>query len=237
VKHTLQLSTAMGIATIFALLWFALWLVPFRPAPPPGAPAPAARPAAFLNTEIQDQQGLKSPALFALPSKKGFSGGFPEAGINLLMPSGEAGAGSLLPESSLREPEPPRYVARKPAERESPDQVSLQEAIPELKMELPAPATRPMSSVLQPKKIALFLSPELQTRTDEPLELKLSGTLPPSVRVYLGIRPDGTVDQVLFGTPVENSALAGAIRKLRFKPAARRTDSWLDLRFTPGGTS
>ena len=109
--------------------------------------------------------------------------------------------------------------------------------MPQLKRDLPAPGARPTAIIQQPDRIALFLSPELQARADEPPQLTVSGILPASVRIHLGIRPDGTVDQVLFETPVENEALAGAVRQLRFKPAAVRTDSWLDLRFTPGGES
>ena len=237
-KNRLQFSPAMGLALLCALLWFALWLIPFRPAPPQATGTTAPRPAAILPGAAGRMPEIRSPALFALPSKKGFSGAFPDAHIDLLTSSAGTDTNRLLPESVLsgQPGNLPRYLPRQPIVRQIPDQMALQEAIPELKENLPVPGTRLTFSAPQPQRIALFPSPKLKNRADEPLRLELPGALPPSVRIHLGIRPDGTVDQVLFDTPVENEALAGAIRKLRFKPAAGRTDSWLDLRFTPGGT-
>ncbi|HKL22500.1 MAG TPA: hypothetical protein VJ904_11890 [Tichowtungia sp.] len=238
-KPSPQLTPAFAAAVFCALLWFALWLIPFRPATPQTARTAVPRPAGILPGAADRTPEVRSPVLFALPAEKGFSGTFPQAHINGLISPGETNTIRPLPDPGLTEHPAgrPRYLPRTPVERKVPDQVALQEAIPEIKQDLPAPGTRSTFSVPQPERIALFLSPELQKRTDKPLTLDLPGTLPPSVRIHLGIRPDGTVDQVLFDQPVENKALAGAIRKLRFTPAAGRTDSWLDLRFTPGGSS
>lgn len=236
-KRPSHLNPAFAAAIFCALLWFALWLIPFSPEPRQTVRASVRPPAAFLPGAADSMPNLRSPALFALPSEKGFSGTFPESRVNRLIPSGETAAANPFPETPDGPSEEPRYLSRKPAERASPDETALQEAMPEIKADLPVPGSRPTAPVPQPEGITLFLSPELQKRTEQMPQLTVPGTLPPSVRIYLGIRPDGTVDQVLFDTPVENKALAGAVRKLRFKPAAGRTDSWLDLRFTPGGTS
>jgi hypothetical protein len=156
------------------------------------------------------------------------------------MPSAESDPSSPLSELNADSLELPGnqgdYLARMPAEQEVPDQISLQEAMPQLKEDLPVPGARPAAVIPQPKRIALFFSPELQARIDAPPQLNLSGALPSSVRIDLGVRPDGTVDQVLFDAPVKNTALAGAIRQWRFAPAPTRTDNRLDLRFTPGGS-
>jgi len=242
VKHRLQFNPTMGIALVCALLWFALWLVPFHPAPLHENRPPARPSTAFRPDGVKTFRRLRSPALFALPSEQGFSGDFPKDRINLFVPAnGTNNVDNTLPEtrisSSTQPDNQPFYLPRSPVERAEPDQISLQEPMPQPKMDLPAPGAHPTAIILQPDRIALFLSPELLARVDAPPQLTVPGILPTSVRIHLGIRPDGTVDQVLFETPVENEALAGTVRQLRFKPAAVRTDSWLDLRFTPEGDS
>ena len=232
-KHRLQLNPALVAAFVCALLWFALWLIPFRPVPPQTTHPSARPPIAVLPAGTESTSELQSPALFALPSKRGFSGEFPESHMNLLIPSSGTDTNIPLPESGIRpsgEPEElSRYLTRSPAERTSPDQISLQEAMPELKADLPVPGARPLTPVPQPERIALFLSPEIQNRADEPPQLNVSGSLPPFVRIHLGIRPDGTVDQVLFDTPVENEALA-ALRSARRRDAIRTPPSVVDMR-------
>lgn len=236
-NNRLQFNPAFTGALVCALLWFALWLMPFHPAPLPKFRPPVHPPATFRPAAANAFRELRSPALFALPSEYGFSGNFPEDQIRLIVPSLQASESKMLTDSHSDSPEnpehPPVYLPRRPIERHAPDQLTLREAVPPLKRDLPVPGIYPAIPVAQPQKIALFLSPELQTRADEPLQLTVPGTLPASVRIYLSIRPDGTVDQAIFEKPVENQALAGAIRRLRFKPAAGRTDGWLDLRFTP----
>lgn len=233
-KFRLQLSPAFAGATACALLWFAVWLIPFRPAAR-GKMTPPVRPAVCLwPGGAETIREIRSPSRFALPSEQGFSGTFPAARINLLVPS----AGTEM-KSRINPPDNPAqdnsYLPRDPIARTQPDPISLLEKIPRLTTDLPMPTVLPASIIPQPPRIALFLSPELQTRSDEPPQLTVPGDLPTSVRIHLGIRPDGTVDQALFETPVQNDALAGAIRRLRFKPDAGRTEGWLELRFTPEG--
>lgn len=232
-KSRLQITSAFAGPLVCALLWFALWLVPFHPTPMRDIRPALCFPVTFQPNAAESLRDLRSPSLFALPSAHGFSGIFPEPHNALITPS-TVTDGNNKPN---RIESQNLYLPRKPKDRKTPDQVSLQEAVPPMKRELPIPAPPPRSPVPQSKGISLFLSPELQARTDNPPQLRVPGTLPDSVRIHLGIRPDGTVDQVLFETPVENRALAGALRRLHFKPAAERTDGWLDLRFIPGEES
>ncbi len=233
-KHRLQLSPAFAAATVCALLWFALWLIPFRPIPLRAILSPTRPAAALCPPDAETTRELRSPTLFALPSEEGFSGTFPTSRINLFVPTTGHAVSNPLPEPRINPADSQyTYLPRAPVTRPEPDQISLREALPRLKTDLPAPGARASSALPQPDRIALFLSPELQTRTDSPLQLTVSGELPSSVRIHLSIRPDGTVDQSIFETPVENETLAGAIRQLRFKPASSRTDGWLELRFTP----
>ncbi len=237
-KHRLQLSPAFAGATACALLWFALWLIPFRPVPLRTMLSPTRPAATFCPAGAETIRELRSPTLFALPSEEGFSGTFPESHINLFVPTAGHDVGDPLPESRINPADSQyTYLPRAPFARPEPDQISLREALPRLKTDLPSPGACLSSAIPQPDRIALFLSPELQTRTNSPLQLKVSGELPTSVRIHLSICPDGIVDQAIFETPVENETLAGAIRQLRFKPASSRTDGWLELRFTPGEDS
>ncbi|MBC8206520.1 MAG: hypothetical protein ISR85_04860 [Kiritimatiellales bacterium] len=237
-KLRLQLTPALVAATVCALLWFAAWLIPFRPTPQREI-IPLIRPAVcFWPGGAETIREIRSPSLFALPSEQGFSGNFPESRINLLVPSAGDIPGIAI-KSRITPPEHPAqnesYLMRNPVVRTQPDTVSLLETIPRLTTDLPFPNVRPASIIPQPDRIALFLSPELRARSDAPPQLAVPGELPASVRIHLSIRPDGTVDQALFETPVQNDALAGAIRQLRFEPATVRTEGWLELRFTPGG--
>jgi len=224
VKQRLQLSPALTAAILCALLWFAFWLIAFHPRPIRKITATVYPAAIFLPAGAEDIREIRSPTLFALPSEQGFSGTFPESHVNLKL--------------SLDQPDQPKfYLPREPADRTPPTQISLLETVPPLQSQLPAPGATHTGSAPRPERIALFFSPSLQVRMPDPVELDLSGTLPPSVRIHLTIRPNGTVEQALFETPVENSTLAGAVRKLRFAPAAEQTSGWLDIRFTAGGDS
>ena len=237
-KFRLQFNPVFRAATVCALLWFAVWLIPFRPTPRREILPPLRPVVRFWPAGAETIREIRSPSLFALPSEQGFSGNFPEARINLLVPSAGDRIGSAI-KSRIKSPDRPAqnefYLLRDPISRTQPDPISLLETIPRLTTDLPLPNVRPASIIPQPARIALFLSPELQARSEKPPQLTVPGELPASVRIHLSIRPDGTVDQALFEDPVQNDALAGAIRQLRFKPAAVRTEGWLELRFTSEG--
>lgn len=212
---------------VCAALWFALWLTAFEVQPirkmlPPTYPA-----ATFLPVGAEKIRKFLTPSLFALPAEQGFSGVFPESRVHM--------------ELSLDQLEPTEqtefYLPHKPVKRAEPDQASLMEVTPIPRSGLPAPGTARIKAAPYPGRIALFLSRELQSRANGPMQLALTGELPTSVRVHIRIQPDGTVDRTLFETPVENKALAGAIRQLQFTPATEQTTGWLEIRFTPGGDS
>lgn len=226
-KTRLKISPALGAALLCAILWFAFWLTAFT-IQPLIKTIPQRHPTAtYLPAGAENTRELLAPTLFALPSAQGFSGVFPETRVHMDLSLNQ-------PEQA---PQPEFYLQYEPTPRTEPDQVSLIETAPIPRAALPAPGTDPIQTAPRPGRIALFLSPELQPRTTEPMHLSISGELPSSVRVSLSVQPDGTVDQAFFETPIENAALAGAIRKLQFKPSATRTDGWLEIRFTPGGDS
>ena len=235
-KLRLQFNPVFGAATVCALLWFAVWLVPFQPTHQREIIPPIRPVVRFWPAGAEAIREIRSPSLFALPSEQGFSGNFPESRINLLVPTAGDTPGTAM--NSRISPTDPSaqnesYLPRNPVAQTQPDPISLLETIPSLTTDLPLPNVRPASIIPQPDRISLFLSPELQARSDKAPQLTIPGELPASVRIHLSIRPDGTVDQALFESPVQNDALAGAIRQLCFKPAAVRTEGWLELRFTP----
>ena len=213
-------NRAYWLAAVCSLAWFALWLSAFRPIPEP-APEPMPRPAvAICSATDETLSRLRAPTLFALPSKEGFSGTFPEKRVNV----------RLSPER-LRQPE--TYLARQPGTA-APDQTTLIERIPFPQSELPAPGATPTAVIRRPETIVFFFSPELASRATEikpPSEIE---SLPDaSVRIHLTVRPDGTVAHAFFETPMEQATLLSAVRKLRFTPAPEKTGGWLDIRFTP----
>lgn len=227
-KTNLQITPELGAALLCALLWFAFWLTAFEIQSVKKMSKATRSLATFLPAGGEHARDFLAPTLFALPNEQGFSGTFPESSVHM--------------DLALDQPEPAGrqefYLPYTPAPRAEPNQISLTENSPlPPRAELPAPGGEHIKSAPRPERFTLFLAPEIQPRTPAPMHLSLPGELPASVRVYLGIRPDGTVDRSLFDPPVKNQALAGAIRKLQFKPAPERTDSWLEIRFTPEGDS
>lgn len=214
-------NRAYWLASAFSVAWFALWLSAFRPFPEPEF-QPEPRPVAAVCPAADEALSrLRAPTLFALPSKEGFSGTFPEKQVNV--------------RPSLERPhQPETYLTRQPAAAPAPDQTKLIESIPLPQNELPAPGATPTEVIRNPEKIVFFFSPGLQPRAADievPAEIE---TLPEaSVRIHLTVRPDGTVEHAFFETPTKQPALLSAVRKLHFSPTPKTTDGWLDIRFTP----
>ena len=209
-----------GFAILCALLWFALWLTAFHPAPHPEILTPHRPGLSRGVPEAKTIRDVQNPTRFALPSSKGFSGTFLESHVNIKL-------------SLEQPPQPTFYLPRETIARPVIDQGHLFEPAPLPTPELPFPGDRPISPIPQPGRIALFLSPELQHRATKPLQIDLSGDLPPSVRIHLRLLADGTITHLFFEPSITNSALNAAIRTLHFEPAPTHTDGWMDLRFTP----
>lgn len=217
----LQITPVLIFAFACSVAWFAFWLLPFRPIPEPVFRQESRPPAAVCPAVDETLESLQAPTLFALPSEEGFSGTFPEKRINMAL--------------SVKQPhQPETYLARQTTAASAPDQTKLIERIPLPQSELPVPGATPTAVVRQPEKIAFFFSPELAARAAEiepPTDIEsLPGS---SVRIRLTVRPDGSVAHAFFETPVEQPALLGSVRKLRFAPAPEETAGWLDIRFTP----
>ena len=213
-------NRACWLALLCSVAWFALWLAAFRPIPESAA-APKPRPSITVVPANDDPLSrLRAPTFFALPSKEGFSGTFPEKRVNV-----------HLSFEQPRQPEP--YLTRQPSAA-TPDQTKLIGRIPLPQSELPVPSATPTAVIRNPEKIAFFFSPELQPRAtgiEPPAEIE---SLPEaSVRIHLTVRSDGTVAHAFFETPTEQPALLGAVRTLRFNPAPEKTAGWLDIRFSP----
>ena len=220
-KKHLQCCVAPLAALVCTALWFAPWLLAFDPAPRP-AYVPKEMPSVGLWVHATFPNApLHAPTLFALPAEQGFSGEFPEKSVG------------LIPTSWERPRQSDIYLERNPTPRFRPEQPNLNDTItlPHDPLE-PASVTEPLAFP-HPGRIALFLSPELQARTDGTPQLEISGNLPESIRVYLKVRPDGSIDQTLFDPPIGNGHLTGAVRQLRFLPALQSTEGWLDIRVTP----
>jgi hypothetical protein len=219
VKIPIHLTTASGAALLCTLLCFAFLLTAFNPARSEKVEEPNYPNMALWQNGAEAVRDLHSPTRFALPSREGFSGEFPESNVHL--------------ELSLERPhQPTKYLNNNPISRRRPDQPHLREEVPLPHDQVLIPATTKSLIVPQPEHISLFLSPELQTRVDKPLQIDLETALDQSVRVHLNILPDGTVSQALFEEPVKSIELTGAIRQLRFAPALVSTTGWLEIRFT-----
>lgn len=219
----IQLTPALTGALFCATAWLAFWLFAFRPAPPGPARTVSHPEFTRLIADNATLDKLKTPTLFALPSTEGFSGPFLENRIDLHL--------TLEKTNS-----PARYLSPEKVATSSIDRSQLMEETALPQGVLPAPGTAPRTAILPAVETQLFLSPELKPRAGDTPKLSgasagMSGTL----RVNLTIRADGTVEYVFFETPVTNTALLSAIRQLRFKPAAERTESWIDIRFAQEG--
>lgn len=222
-KIRIQFTPELTIALICAGGWTAFWLWTFRPV----SPAP---PAGGIRTELtrlitddETLRKLKAPTLFALPSSEGFSGKFLGNRVELHLTLEK-------PASAVR------YLPPENAVIQATDSALL---APETKLpqsELPVPGAEIKSPVRPSGGIQLFPSPELELRGSEALPAGISAAgLPETVRVNLALRSDGTVRQAFFETPVTNAALLSAVRQLRFKPSASRTEGWVDIRFPQEG--
>jgi len=224
VKNRIQLTPALTAALLFAVAWLALWLLAFRPT------TPFAATAVSLRTEftrlIADEKTLnklKTPTLFALPSEEGFSGRFIEERIHQSL--------------TLEKPaSPARYLPMAPSAvpEISPALLTASTVLPQ--RALPAPGVAPQIAAPPVTGTRLFFSPELKPRTGDLPPLTLRDTeLPETVRVTLSVRADGTVEHSFFETPVTNAALLSTVRQLLFKPALKKTEGWVDIRFAQEG--
>ena len=219
-KNRFHFNPILALAVACTLLWFGFWIVAFEPAPAPTEKVTATRPtASFWPKGAEPIRALHSPTLFAFPSEQGFSGTFPENNVNLKL-------------SFERPKQPDLYLETNLIPRAQPTHPLVNDKITLPQPALPIPTTTQPLSIPQPKGITLFLSPELQARSTDTLELDLSGELPDTIRVELQILPDGTVGQAFFDEPVQNKALLGAIRRLHFAPALDTTTGWLEIRFS-----
>jgi len=218
VKIRIQLTPVLTAALLCAAGWFALWLFAFQPAPlRPETSAPHPE-VTRLVTDDETLRKLKTPTLFALPSDAGFSGRFLENQVTRAL--------TLEKTNS-----PVRYLPPGPAASPGVDRRLLMTATALPESELPALGAAPRTAIRPAAGTQLFLSPELQARAgDIPLHLAADGP-DGTVRVNLSVRADGTVEYAFFETPVTNAALLNAVRKLPFKPAGKKTEGWMDIRF------
>jgi hypothetical protein len=219
VNTRLQLTPALTIALLGSAGWFAVWLFAFRPAPLPPVVRPAQPEFIRLFADQKTLNKLQTPTLFALPSVEGFSGQFIEPRVD-------------LPITLEKPADPVRNLTRK--QSASPDilQTRLTEKLVIPQNALPVPGVAARTATPPATAPQWFPSPELQPRAGKlpPLTIDTTG-LPATLRVNLTIRPDGTVEQAFFDTPVTNTALLAAIHRITFKSAKARADGWLDIRF------
>lgn len=222
-KITIQFTPALTAALLCAAVWFAFWMLAFRPVPL-RPPIPSVHPEATrLVTDDETMRKLKAPTLFALPSGEGFSGQFLETRVDLRL--------------TLEKPASPvRFLAQENIAAPGVNQALLTSETDIPPGALPAPGSAPRTEIRPAEGTLLFLSPELKLRAAETLQLNIPGKgLPETVRVNLTVRPDGTVEHALFDTPATNAVLLSAVRQLRFKPAAEKTEGWIDIRFAQEG--
>ncbi len=222
-KITVQFTPALTAALLCSAVWFAFWMLAFRPAPL-RPPIPSVHPEATrLVTDDETMRKLKAPTLFALPSGEGFSGQFLENRVDL----------RLTLEKSAS---PVHFLAQENVAAPGVSQTLLTAETTLPTGALPAPESAPRTETRPAEDTRLFLSPELRLRSAETLQLNIAGKgLPETVRVNLTVRPDGTVEHALFDAPATNAVLLSAVRQLRFKPAADKTEGWIDIRFAQEG--
>jgi hypothetical protein len=223
VKKALQFSPALVIATLLAILWFAIWLSLFEPIGVTRAEPSIAPTTTYLPVIDEPFRTLRSPMLFALPSQYGFSGTFP--------------ARYATAEISLEAPQQKEFVLAREAVRTPPPSTRTLDPVPLLEEALTRPAIGPKPPTLpQPEQTAFYFSKELQQRLVENPSLDIPGALPDSVKASVTVLPNGKVGQLFFDTPLENPALAGALRKLKFRPADGYTSGQLEIRFVSEGS-
>ena len=221
-KPPLQITRPLGIALGAATLWVAFWLVAFRPVTPtrPVVRRPIARLSVARLSDIPD---FIDPALFALPSRQGFSGDFPADRLN----SGPR----------FTSPEQQQYFLEAGVIREGdPNPAPLYHTVRPVQTELPRPNAADAAPALPPG-LHLSVSPELSDRATATALPELSGDLPAYARVHIRVEPNGTVSRCFFDTPPPTDALPAAVRSLRFAPAPHPVDSWIEIRSIPEKTS
>jgi hypothetical protein len=223
VKNRIQFTPELTAALLCAAGWYAFWMFAFRPAPL-SALITASRPEVTRLAEDDNPlRKLKAPTLFALPSDEGFSGGFLPDRVDLRL--------------TLEKPSNPvRYLSHESTAAPAINQTTPTVQTLPVQNSLPAPGAAATETVRQGAGTQLFLSPELNLRSDSVPQL--SSALPGrtgTIRINLVVRPDGTVEQALFETPVTNAALLSAVRQLRFKPSEARTQGWVDIRSAQEG--
>lgn len=218
-KCRIQFTPALAVALLCAAGWATLWLFAFHPAPVRAPLKPFSPAITRLSGGDEIVRTLQQPTLFALPSKSGFSGDFIADRIELrLVLEKPASPASFLPN------EPPAAIPL--------DRATLLNGTGLPQSGLPVPGTTPRTPIQPLTQSRIFLSPELALRAGNSLQLDLTEpNLPDTLRVWITIRPDGTVDRVLFDSPNDSPGLLRAIRTLSFKPSETATEGWMDIRF------
>lgn len=222
-RPQIQWTPTLIAALLCAVLWFALWLVPFKPAPPASPSQPPVPDVIQLDAARQPIRVLRDPTLFSLPSSHGFSGDFPGPRVELSL--------------ALEKPKDPvRFLPLPPTDPPKIDPQALSEENPRPPRALPGPDRTVYPKKSPPEAGRLFLSPELEARTDNILRVDSALTgLPETVYAWLSIRADGTVEQVIFQTPIENPALLSELRQLRFEPAEKPVSGEISIHFNTAG--
>lgn len=223
----LQITPARSAAAICTLLWFALWMLAFRPEPIHPAQSASRPNAALRPADPHIIPDFRNPSLFALPSRKGFSGTFPPVQINLALQFDTPRQSAIeLPPGPIRKGDPAPSPLFKPV------------AFPEPKDHAPEAST--LNPLVREDRIQFFFSPKLKARMSAPPELELPeerpGERPTSIHIQLSVRPDGSVEQAFFDPPAESAELITAIKTLRFKPGPHPTAGRLELRLGKGGS-
>lgn len=221
-KPRIQITPALGAALTASLLWFAFWLIAFRPADI--RPAAAGRPPArLMPLDGRAVPAYSSPTLFALPAKDGFSDSFPADRVTLNL--------------TFDAPEqPPLFLEAGFARQGDPNRAPLYHAVKPTRAGLRRPKAAATAASHQPG-IRITVSPELQPRADALTLSELTGDLPAYTRVRIRVEPDGGISRCFFETPPQNSALPIAVRGLRFAPGPQAIDSWIEIRYTPEETT
>jgi len=220
VKCRLQLTPSFAVAILCAAGWHMFWLLAFRPVPTRPELPSIRSSATYLAAGNQRLRELRRPDLFALPSSLGFSGPFPEKRVDLRL--------------NLEKPASPvRFLARKTTASPVINRKLLLRDLDLPSNPLPIPDASPTVVIrAPPRKTELFFSPELKPRVHETIPFDFdSAGLPATLRVYLTVSADGSVQNAFFEKPITNSSLVGAIKKLNFKPAEKDTLGWIDIRF------
>ncbi len=221
-KTRSHLIPAFAAALLCTTAWFAVWLTAFQPLPARHEMRPD-QPKVALLPAGPEPDPLSRPTLFALPAEQGFSGTFPEPRMHLAL--------------KLDHPQQPDYyLPRETAASPAPKEIQFTEpaSLPQAG-QLSAPDTVPFAAAASQPGIFLHLSPGLRLRTDSPFLLDGIGPLPDFLKAHLKVETDGRVSQCFFDTPVDNSALNGALRSLHFHPVPEATDGWLEIRVNPAG--